>query len=50
MEFSILQELTSKGLSHVPKVFEVLEDSEVEKSFLLELLGNSQDRTNFHRV
>jgi hypothetical protein len=34
-----MQELTQKNLSHVPKVYEVLEDSEEEKSFLLELLG-----------
>ena len=39
LEFAIMQELTEKKLSHVPKVYEVLEDSQEEKSFLLELLG-----------
>lgn len=34
-----MRELSSKNLAHVPKVYEILEQSSEEKCFLLELLG-----------
>lgn len=38
-EYRILREMKAKNLSHVPSVFEILEDTPTEKSFILELLG-----------